>query len=229
MSEDDEFVTTEFDIFAQKPVQPVILETNAVHYKPIATVDQNDLEFLIPVDNETFIDLDIKLYVKGKLIGADGKDLDATDTAGTNNFLHSLFTQCYVSLNGANITPASELCPYRAYLETLLIYGSDAANSHLTNVYLYLDEGGDVLPGNPTSDNIKNKGFVKRWERQKQSKVTELYGPLHTDICNVPQFLLSGVCVQIKLTKAKDDFYLMNQIPIQKQKQKQLLKFSTRS
>jgi len=92
MSGNVEFVTTEFDIFAHKPVQTAILEMNALHYKPMATVDQNDLEFLIPAD-ETYIDLDIKLYVKGKLIGAEGKDFDATDfTAGTNNFLHSLFS-----------------------------------------------------------------------------------------------------------------------------------------
>ena len=117
MSGDVEFVTTEFDIFAHKPVQTTILETNAVHYKPIATVDQNDLEFLIPAHNETYIDLHIKLYVKGKIFGADGKDLDATVfTAGTNNFIYSLFSQCIISLNGMNITPASELCHYRTYL-----------------------------------------------------------------------------------------------------------------
>jgi len=154
MSGDVEFVTTDFDIFAHKPMQTAILETNAVNYKPIATVDQNDLEFFIHVDNETYIDLDIKLYVKGKLIGADGKDLDATDTAETNSFLHSLFSQCSVSLNGVNITPASELYSYRAYLESLLKYGSDAANSHLTNACWYLYEGGYVLPGDPTSDDI---------------------------------------------------------------------------
>jgi len=148
--------------------------------------------------------------VRGQIIGADGKDLDVSDfTAGTNNFLNSLFSQCSISLNGVNITPASELYPYRSYLETLLTYGSDASNSHLTNAYWYLDEG-DVLAEDPTSANIKNKGFVKRWERQKQSKVIELYGRLHADICNVPQFLLSGVRMQIRLTKAKDDFYLMN-------------------
>jgi len=102
-------------------VQSAILETNVVHYKPIATVDQNDLEFLIPGDSESYIDLDIKLYVKGRLLGADGKDLDASDfTAGTNNSLHSLFSQCSISLNGVNITPASELYPYRSYMETLL-------------------------------------------------------------------------------------------------------------
>jgi hypothetical protein len=52
MSGDVEFVTTEFDIFS-KPVQTAILETNLVQYMPIATVDQNYLEFLIPADNET--------------------------------------------------------------------------------------------------------------------------------------------------------------------------------
>ena len=182
-----------------------------VHIKPIATVDQNNLEFFVPGDNETYIDQDIKLYDRGKLIGAHGKDLDASDfTVGTNNFLSSLFSQCSISLNGVNITPASELYPYRSYLETLFTYGSDACNSHLTKAYWYLDER-DVLAGDPTSAGIKNKGFVKRWERQKQSKEIELYGRLHADICNVSQFLPSGVRMQIRLTKAKDDFYLMKE------------------
>ena len=168
-----EFVSSEFDIFVQPPIQSSILGTDVVHIKPIASVDQNNLEFLVPGDNETYIDREIKLYVRGKLIGADGKDLDASDfTAGTNNFLNSLFSQCSISLNGVNITPASELYPYRSYLETFLTYGSDASNSHLTNAYWYLDEG-DVLAGDPTSDIFKNEGHAKRWNLQKQSKVTE--------------------------------------------------------
>ena len=77
MSGDVEFVTSEFDIFAHKPIHSAILGTDVVHHKPIATVDHNDLEFFIPGDNETYIDLDIQLFVEGKLIGADGKDLDA--------------------------------------------------------------------------------------------------------------------------------------------------------
>ena len=210
MSEDVEFISSEFDIFAQKPTQSAILDSYEVPHKPIATLDQNDFEFLVPGDNETYIDLNFKLYVKGFLVGPDGKAFDASDhTAGTNNFLHSLFSQCSIALNGVNITPASELYPYRAYIESLLNYCPDAANSHLTNAFWYLDRG-DVLPGDPTSTSIKNKGFVKRWERQKESKIIELYGRLHADICNVSQFLLPGVRLQIKLTKAKDDFYLMN-------------------
>ena len=121
MSEDVEFISSEFDIFVKKPTQSAILDSHVVRHKPIATVDQNGLEILVPGDSETYIDLNFKLFVKGMLVGADGKTLDASDyTAGTNNFLHSLFSQCSIALNGVNITPASELYPYRSYMESLL-------------------------------------------------------------------------------------------------------------
>jgi hypothetical protein len=182
-----EFESSEFDIFASKPVQTAVRETNVVHYKPIASVDQNDLEFSIPEDHDTYIDLNIKLYVKGKIDGAGGRDLDASDfTAGTNNLLHSLFGQCSIHLNGVNITPAAEVYHYRAYLETLMTYGFDAANTHLTPSAWYLDSGD--LACDPTVADSTNKGFITRWNRQKQSKVQELYGRLHSYIRNLPIF-----------------------------------------
>jgi hypothetical protein len=133
-------VSSEFDIFATKPVQTSTLDTTETAYKPIASIDQSDLEFLIPADYDTYIDLNIHLLIRGKLTKADGTELDSTDyTAVTNNLLHSLFSQCNITLNGVTITPAAGLYPYRAYLETLLTYGSDAAASHLTNAFWYLD------------------------------------------------------------------------------------------
>ena len=41
------------------------------------------------------------------------------------------FSQCGIILNGTQITQATDLYNYRAYLETLLTHGSDAAESHL--------------------------------------------------------------------------------------------------
>jgi len=103
------FVRSEFDIFAPKPVQLAVQDTKVVHYKPIASVDQSDLEFLIPAYYDTHIDPNIKLFVRGKLTKADGSALDATDhTAGVNNFLHSLFSQCTIILNGVTITQSGE-------------------------------------------------------------------------------------------------------------------------
>ena len=94
-----ELASNEFDVFARKPVQNATLETNVVVYNPISSVDQTDLEFLIPEDNDTFVDPDIRLYIRGKFTKCDGTDVDASEyTAGTNNFLHSLFSQCTVFL-----------------------------------------------------------------------------------------------------------------------------------
>ena len=62
-----------------------------------------------------------------------------------------------------------------------------------------------MMPCDPT-----NTGFIDRWNRQKQSKEIEMYGRIHSDICNVPKLLLPGIKLQIKFTKAKPSFYLMN-------------------
>ena len=58
-------VSSEFEIFAHTSIQTCVLGTTEATYKPIAPVDQNYLEFLIPADSDTYIDIDIKLYVRG--------------------------------------------------------------------------------------------------------------------------------------------------------------------
>jgi hypothetical protein len=81
---------------------------------------QNDLEFLIPGDSDTYIDLDIKLYVRGKIVSSSGKDVDLTDTSPfASNLLQSLFSQCTVMVNGVPVTQSHEHYNYRAYLEIL--------------------------------------------------------------------------------------------------------------
>ena len=123
------------------------METTETIYKPFASVEQTDIEFLIPSDSDTYIDPNIKLFNRGKLFKTDGTDLAETDyVAGVNNLLHSLFSQCTISLNGTQISQASENYNYRAYLESLLSYATDAADSHLRMAYWELDEG-DLLEG----------------------------------------------------------------------------------
>jgi hypothetical protein len=110
-------VSSEFDIFASKPVKESVLELTEVVYIPIVSVDLSDLEFLIPAGNETYIVLDIKLYIRGKLTSENGTPLDNKDlTSVTNNFLHSLFSQCSVSLNSITVTQATELYNYLSFL-----------------------------------------------------------------------------------------------------------------
>jgi len=71
-----------------------------------------------------------------------------------------------------------------------------------------------MLPCDPsTADKTAaatNVGFITSWDKKKHSKDVQLYGRLHRDNCNVPKFLLPGVILHIKWTKARSSFYLMN-------------------
>jgi len=130
-------------------------------------------------------------------------------TSVTNNFLHSLLSVYSVS-NWYHDYKAKEPYNYRTLLETLLTYGTDAATTHLRNA-MWIMDGGNVVPCDPSSDDASNnKGFVTHWSLTKKSQEIDLYGRVHSDFCNVPVYLLPGVRVQIKFTKARTGFYLMN-------------------
>ena len=164
-------------------------------------------------DNETYIHLDIKIYVRRKLVSGFGKDVDTSDqTAMTNNFFHSLFSQYNVAINGVKITQASDHYNYRSYLETLLTYGTDAAATHLMNAYWYRDTG-DILLCDPAAESVTaatNLGFTTRWDRLSASKEIQLFRRLQSDLFNVPIFLLPGVSLQTRLKKARPSFYMMS-------------------
>jgi len=182
-------ISSEFDIFAHKPVQTSVLRTIETAYKPIAPVEQNDLDFLIPGEKDKYIRLDIQLYVRGKLVSSSGNNVDVSDHTGVvNNLLHSLFSQCTFVLNGTTITQSNEHYNYRSYLETLLTYGTDAAATHLTNAHWYRDTG-DMLPSDSTSTTITattNRGFNTRWERLNASKELQLFRRLHSSSLQRP-------------------------------------------
>ena len=60
-----------------------------LYYTSRSPEEQTVLEFLIPDDLDTFIDLDIN-YIRGKLISVDGKNLDNEDFTAENNTTHSI-------------------------------------------------------------------------------------------------------------------------------------------
>ena len=90
-----------------------------------------------------------------------------------------------------------------------MAHGNDAYASHLTNAFWYLDNG-DLWTYDTIAADAKKKVFIKRLNRIKQSKVVQIYGPIHSDICNVNLYLVPDVRMKIKLTKAKTSFCLMN-------------------
>ena len=72
---------------------------------------------------EDYIDFaNTMLYVKAKLTAMNDDNLAVDAAVGpVNLFLHSLFAQVDISLNGTLITASTNTYPYRATIETVTV------------------------------------------------------------------------------------------------------------
>ncbi|XP_037926237.1 uncharacterized protein LOC119661110 [Hermetia illucens] len=162
-----ECMKSELDLFSSSPIQSNILKTEEVAYKPIASLDNSTvLEFVSVGHGDTYRDLSsIYLRLKVQLNKAkDGKeelyDKAAIPIGVVNNVLHSLFRQCTIQLNGRPIAEIDYNYQYRAYIENLLNYGKNTAETHLESVGWYLDENEmDIVESGKPSDS--NQGYKK--------------------------------------------------------------------
>jgi len=171
--------------------------------------DGSPIEFDVSASGENYIDFaNTLLYVKAKLTAVDGADLAADAAAGpVNLFLHSMFSQVDISLNGTLITSSTNTYPYRAVLETLLSYGEDAKTSQLTSALFYKDQTG--VMDSIDFDDARNFGLVKRRSVAAQSREFDMMGRLHADIFFQDRYMLNEVGVKMKLIRSKNAFCVM--------------------
>ncbi|KAK2141781.1 hypothetical protein NP493_5041g00006 [Ridgeia piscesae] len=103
-----------------------------VEHQPVASIGTGGpIEFLLPGSGDDYLDLaNTYLFVRARVLKGDGGRLPAAAPVGpVNNWMHSLFSQVDVSLNGTLVTPSTNTYAYRAYIETLLSHGAEAKNS----------------------------------------------------------------------------------------------------
>ena len=102
--------------------------------------------------------------------------------APVNKWLHSLCSQVDVYLNGTFVTPSSNTHPYRAYIETLLRYGSEAKETQLTSQLWYKDTAGRMDAVKIVDDDVTIRGLVSRRAHVTRSRIVEMIG--YTWICS---------------------------------------------
>ena len=141
---------SEVDLFSVPPTQLSLEKGRWIDYRPLSSVENPDsaITFLIAGTDE-YLDLSKTiLYVEGKIMNNDGKtELKGggqTSVAPVNNFLHSLFKQVDVYLNGKQVTPAMGTYAYRSYIETLLNYDVSAKKSQLSSALYFKDTAGEM-------------------------------------------------------------------------------------
>ena len=179
-----ECLKSELDLFSVPPTQTSIENGNWIEYHPLTAVgDDSPIEFDINGTGEDYIDLaNTMLLVRAKIINMDGTNTADADPVGpTNLWLHSLFSQVDISLNGTQVTTSTNTYPYRAMIETLLSYGNDAKESQLTSSLYYDDQAGrmDVVD---FAELARNRGLWNRSRFTYGSRVVDMIGRIHADI-----------------------------------------------
>ena len=242
---------SEVDLFRVPPTQQSLERGRWIDYAPLSSVENPNsaITFLIAGTDE-YIDLSKTiLTVTGKITKKDGTSkLDGNDqsnVAPVNNFLHSLFRQVDVYLNGKQVTPAMGTYAYRSYIETLLNYDVSAKESQFSSALYYkdtatkMDENGSLgssptvnykLAGadnNSMGDNASvkvytpgtgNQGFAKRHQFIKNGNRFVLSGPIFSDIFMTDRLLLNMMDLKVVLNRSTDAFSLMeigNSTPIE--------------
>jgi len=108
-------------LFAVPPTQTNMEHGSWVEYHPlISGSDGSPIEFDVSGTGDDYVDFgNTILHVKAKVTRANGTDLPADTVVGpVNLFLHSLFSQVDISLNGTLITSSTNTYPYRAMIKT---------------------------------------------------------------------------------------------------------------
>ena len=232
---------SEVDLFSVPPTQLSLEKGRWIDYRPLSSVENPDsaITFLIAGTDE-YLDLSKTiLYVEGKIIKNDNGELKGggqTNVAPVNNFLHSLFKQVDVYLNGKQVTPAMGTYAYRSYIETLLNYDVSAKKSQLSSALyfkdtaLHMDENG-ALPTSKTM-NIKiyddsganavdetvsvtipgagNQGFANRHKFIENGNQFVLSGPIFSDVFMSDRLLLNMLNLKVVLNRSTNAFCLMD-------------------
>lgn len=197
----------ELDLFLLPETQCSVESADYVYYKPISSLENNaPIEFQIPASGDEYIDVgDTFLHVVASIRKGDGTPFAAADTVGpVNNFLHSMFSDVGVTMNGKLITAPSNLYPYRAYLETLFNYNDTAKTSHQTLALWYKDTPGKM--NNLTGENL---GLKNRCILTSASQEIAVFGKLNVDIFGQSKYLINNVNISVTLTRSKNSFCLM--------------------
>jgi hypothetical protein len=165
------------------------------------------LDFEFSGERNVYVDLrNIYLQVTVSLLSLDHAGThayveitsDVNDPALlVNNALHSMFSNCEVSLQGESVGTANNLYGHKAFIETELSHPSECKDTWLAcQGYDYeTDPGNDA---DPSFTARRTKNIAKTWN--------SFYGRLAVDFFNVEKYLIPGVELRVRLTRAATDF-----------------------
>ncbi|XP_062613735.1 uncharacterized protein F54H12.2-like [Saccostrea cucullata] len=201
----------ELSLFASPTNQVAVEKVFFTEARPISSIGVSDtpIEIVVSGSGAEYIDLKrSKLFVKARILKADGSPLAANEETGVVNLLlQSMFSQMDVYLNNKLVSFNTNNYPWKAYLKTILFSGKDELNSQKQSELFFKDEGN---LGDSNAYNGGNAGLILRYGYTHESRVFELEGNLMEDIFDIDKYLINGVDIYIKLFRSSAPFVIMS-------------------
>ena len=168
----------------------------------------DQIEFSIPGTTNEAIDMNnTSIYIRGKLTTSAGAVLgDNADVAPVNNFLHSLFNDVEVHVNGCLVNKKCSTYPYSSMLHKLTQVDVTQTNAG----WLALEGFYPPKPGDPA--NAENDVFKTSAKITTKGREFELVGTPHVDLFYGAQALPPGCDLRLIFTLANPDFFLIDRV-----------------
>ena len=185
-----EGLVSELALFDLPSTQTSVTDVYYEEIRPLSQVS-SDGPFEFKISGQNSMDyLDLKnsqIYVRLRVTKADGTALTTEKVGPANLFLQALFSTTEVTLqNKATITCSYN--PYRAYIPTILNFGSDAVSSQLDTQLFHMDDSDS--PG-VTDPSGTNNGLFQRSQMIASSKRIDLQGPIFHDLFSMSRYLIN--------------------------------------
>lgn len=215
----------ELELFEIPPTQTSIEESRFEYFYPLTSLDRSGpIEFKITASESEYIDTaETYIYFKTRILDENNQPLpektgeedatvpDKSVVYPISYFVASAFKQVEVHLNAQPIGSSDSLYPYRAYMETVLSYGTDVKKHQLSTGLFYQDifEMNETNKAALTAGTTKNKGAKGRFDKTKFSRSFEVMGTIHSEIFQQNKLIPSKVAIYLKFHRSDPTFSLM--------------------
>jgi hypothetical protein len=138
-----------------------------------------------------------------RLLTQDGGKLSSTDLVAPGNlFLSTMFENCYLALNGVQVSDSANFYPHLAYIQKHLSLGEAQKKTELTKELYYKNTKGDEY------NKSTNSGFGSRLDLAAGSKPFEMIGKISSSIFAQKRYLPTHVDMTVVLRRSQPEFAL---------------------
>jgi len=206
VTDDVEMTTGNCDFFTPVIPENVLRTGNTIELNPINSMtNSGPFEFSISKDPDHYLYLPMtRLYGNLKVVKLDGSALtDADNTSVCNLFPQSIFKQIEIEIEGTQINDiSSSTYALKAFIETILTYGTEAKGTHLQMAGWSTDT--------VTKENDVDSDSFKKRKAQIVNKDYYFSMIIHCDFFQMERFLLPNTGVTIKFIRNADSYSLLS-------------------